>query len=105
MSCYWSGKNGGNPVLIRYMGCDLILSGNTGSIIDGVVTARFGHPAPDLDWPGLVFDIESDVAKALLATPHSLGVAWMMTDHAAILGRRHHNSHSFMGKFTTACML
>lgn len=46
------------------------------------------NPNPIIQWPGLQFDIESDGGKALLATPNSLGVAYLMIDRAAVLGGR-----------------
>ncbi|KAL8735787.1 MAG: hypothetical protein Q9166_000651 [cf. Caloplaca sp. 2 TL-2023] len=78
----------GNPAGIRYIGHDWIINGNTSSIIEYLFTVKFGIPDPDLSWPGLEFDIASDEGKALLATPNSLAVAYMLIDHAAVLGKR-----------------
>ncbi|KAI4241192.1 MAG: hypothetical protein L6R40_004728 [Gallowayella cf. fulva] len=76
------------PALLRYIGHDYIANADTNSIIDYILISTFGTPDPYLPWPGLVFPIELDFAKALLATPNSLMVAYMLMDRADILGRR-----------------
>lgn len=83
----WS-RVSAHPAQLRYIGHDFVINGDTESIMEYLSIVRFGEDAPFLDWPGLVYDIDSDEAKALLATPNSLAIAYMMMDHAAELGRR-----------------
>lgn len=78
----------GNPSSIRYLGHDWITNGDTGAIIEDIFLAHYRTAELDLPWPVLQFDVASEGGRALLAMPNSLAVAWMMVDHAAVLGRR-----------------
>lgn len=46
----------------------------------------------DLPYPGTIYDLSSndtmDDTKALLASPHGIGVAFMLIDHRNVLGPR-----------------
>ncbi|KAL8842266.1 MAG: hypothetical protein Q9170_000592 [Blastenia crenularia] len=50
------------------------------------------HNSPDylrLPWPGHLYDLGSKEGKALLATPHGVGLAWMIAEHNNVLGRKY----------------
>ncbi|KAL8870248.1 MAG: hypothetical protein Q9174_003665 [Haloplaca sp. 1 TL-2023] len=75
-----------DPAELRYIGRDVIINKDT----QGVMTHIFEN-LPDgiaLIWPGIAFDIETDEAKALLATPNGLATAYLLADRAKTLGRR-----------------
>ncbi|KAL8729107.1 MAG: hypothetical protein Q9166_004938 [cf. Caloplaca sp. 2 TL-2023] len=95
----------GNPGNIRYIGHDNVANTATNDIMDHIFSEHYDDTDPDLPWPGLVLDIDTDEAKALLSTPNSLGVAYMMIDHAAVLGRRHPKVYLFNGIGVRTCML
>ncbi|KAL8852113.1 MAG: hypothetical protein Q9221_003043 [Calogaya cf. arnoldii] len=82
-----------NPGLLRYIGHDFIVTGDTTSIMEYLTIVRFGDDDVDLPWPGLWYDIDTDEAKALLVVPNSLATAYIMLDHAAALGRRKPRTH------------
>lgn len=42
----------------------------------------------NLPWPGRTFDMSTDEGKALLATPHGVGLAYMIIDHSNVIGRK-----------------
>lgn len=49
------------------------------------------HDRPEtlnLPWPGHLLDLRSDRGRALLATPHGVGLAWMIADHSNVIGRK-----------------
>ncbi|KAL8988498.1 MAG: hypothetical protein Q9169_008544, partial [Polycauliona sp. 2 TL-2023] len=95
----------GNPAGIRYIGHDRINNDDTQNIIKDIFMFYTGVADPETPWPGLVFDVASADGKALLATPNSLGIAWMMIDHAAELGRRRPKVHVFNDSDGQACIL
>ncbi|KAL8759753.1 MAG: hypothetical protein Q9199_000559 [Rusavskia elegans] len=94
-----------NPGLLRYIGHDFIVTGDTTSIMEYLIIARFGDDEIDLPWPGLWYDIDTDEAKALLVVPNSLATAYIMLDHAATLGRRRPRVHIFKNHRGVWCML
>ncbi|KAL8711188.1 MAG: hypothetical protein Q9220_004333 [cf. Caloplaca sp. 1 TL-2023] len=93
MSLYLYRFSTGSPEVLRYIGHHFISNADTQNIIDTLFTAGTGRPNPNLGWPGLVFDMNSDGGKALLGTPNGLGVGWLLNDHAATLGRRNPRVH------------
>ncbi|KAI4141729.1 MAG: hypothetical protein L6R39_005208 [Caloplaca ligustica] len=42
----------------------------------------------DLPYPGNVYDMRSDAGKALLGTPHGIGIAYLIKDHRDVLERK-----------------
>ncbi|KAL9011178.1 MAG: hypothetical protein Q9173_003952 [Seirophora scorigena] len=72
---------------LRYIVRENITTKLTRRIMEYIKRAR-----PDTDflpWPGRLYDAAtSDEGKALLATPHGVGVAYMLGDHADALGGR-----------------
>ncbi|KAI4088501.1 MAG: hypothetical protein LQ344_006015 [Seirophora lacunosa] len=53
------------------------------------IIARAEPDTDFLPWPGRLYDAaRTDEGKALLATPHGVGVAYMLSDHADALGGR-----------------
>ncbi|KAI4288343.1 MAG: hypothetical protein L6R35_002387 [Caloplaca aegaea] len=53
-----------------------------------IISGGVGPDALDLPWPGRLYDLRSKEGKALLATPHGVGVAFMIADHSDVLGGR-----------------
>ncbi|KAL8688278.1 MAG: hypothetical protein Q9218_005775 [Villophora microphyllina] len=82
----WIEVAGDNPGRLRYIGHDFITNPETGGIISLIFRASVGVDA--VSWPGLEFDIDTFEAKALLGTPNSISVVWIMVNNAATLGRR-----------------
>ncbi|KAL9046270.1 MAG: hypothetical protein Q9206_007120 [Seirophora lacunosa] len=48
-----------------------------------------GPDALNLPWPGRLYDLRSKEGKALLATPHGVGIAFLISDHSNVLGRKY----------------
>ncbi|KAL8917190.1 MAG: hypothetical protein Q9208_008092 [Pyrenodesmia sp. 3 TL-2023] len=42
----------------------------------------------NLPWPGHTFDMSTDEGKALLATSHGVGLAFLIADHSNVIGRK-----------------
>lgn len=91
--------------LLRYIGHDFILSEVSVSIMDHLAMMRFGNADVNLPWPGLSYGIDTDEAKALLAVPNGIGVAYIMMDRAGWLGRRQPTVHIFKNDWGKWCML
>ncbi|KAL8636582.1 MAG: hypothetical protein Q9228_006034 [Teloschistes exilis] len=83
---FWSDIAGNNVGRLRFLGRDHIVNDDTGAIVQYIFRAKKGVDM--VPWPGLSFSIDTDEAKALLGTPNSLNAVWLMTDRAAVLGRR-----------------
>ncbi|KAL8670948.1 MAG: hypothetical protein Q9168_004531 [Polycauliona sp. 1 TL-2023] len=95
----------GNPSKIRYIGHDWINNADTINVMEDIFMFHTGAADPEIPWPGLDFDIASQDGRALLATPNSLGIAYLMIDHAADLGRRRPRVHIFGDDGGHLCML
>ncbi|KAI4205557.1 MAG: hypothetical protein LQ350_000336 [Teloschistes chrysophthalmus] len=83
---YWSDVAGNNVGRLRFLGRDHIINENTTAIIKNIFRAQ--KEVELVPWPGLSFSIETNEAKALLATPNSVNAVWLMRDRAAVLGMR-----------------
>ncbi|KAL8996283.1 MAG: hypothetical protein Q9169_004169 [Polycauliona sp. 2 TL-2023] len=81
-----------NPGGLRYIGHNHVENADTASIMDYLFIVRYGNAEVVLPWPGMVFDIGTDAAKALLATPNGVSIAYIMIDHA-VMGRRRPRVH------------
>ncbi|KAL8789296.1 MAG: hypothetical protein Q9213_001219 [Squamulea squamosa] len=86
---YTYSQNTPNPGNLRYIGHHFISNRDSSAIIDRLLQLAYNTNTPNIPWPGLRLDIDTDGAKALLATPNGVGVAYLMLDRAAVLGRRH----------------
>ena len=74
------------PADLRFIARDSIINDDTRGIMNDIflsLTAR----AP-LVWPGVSFSIDTDEAKALLATPNGLATAYILADRVGVLGTR-----------------
>ncbi|KAL8769218.1 MAG: hypothetical protein Q9209_004719 [Squamulea sp. 1 TL-2023] len=89
LSWYTYSQFSPNPVNLRYIGHHFITNRDTLAVIDRLLQAVYGANAQNIPWPGLRFDMNNDAAKALLATPNGVGIAYLMLDRAVVLGRRH----------------
>ncbi|KAL8902655.1 MAG: hypothetical protein Q9207_004493 [Kuettlingeria erythrocarpa] len=54
--------------------------------MDGVHQARAGPDTDFLPWPGQLYDLTMEEGKAMLATAHGVGVAYLVADHSDTLG-------------------
>ncbi|KAL9009291.1 MAG: hypothetical protein Q9173_005664 [Seirophora scorigena] len=48
-----------------------------------------GSDALNLPWPGRPYDMRSKEGKALLAIPHGVGIAFLISDHSNVLRRKY----------------
>ncbi|KAL9629697.1 MAG: hypothetical protein Q9204_005129 [Flavoplaca sp. TL-2023a] len=88
MSWYTYSKYAPNPAGLRYIGHHFISNPESSDIIDQILKATYNTNTPNIAWPGLQASINTDPGKALLATPNGVGIAWLLMDHAGVLGRR-----------------
>ncbi|KAL8835306.1 MAG: hypothetical protein Q9170_003361 [Blastenia crenularia] len=85
----WSKIAGDQAKKLRYIIQESITTTSTRRIMEYVEGI---HDKPDtlnLPWPGHALDLRSDRGRALLATPHGVGLAWMIADHSNVLGRKY----------------
>jgi hypothetical protein len=52
----------------------------------------------DPDWPGVKFEMTTDIGKAALATPHGRAVLFFLAQHKDILGVNEVKSVSIVGE-------
>ncbi|KAL9611048.1 MAG: hypothetical protein Q9167_004295 [Letrouitia subvulpina] len=83
----WSHYAGGSASTLRYIFRVNVVTEDTKAIIN---LANDLEPGPELDlpWPGRTFDMSSDEGKALLGTPHGVGIAYLIISGLSVLGRR-----------------
>ncbi|KAI4190528.1 MAG: hypothetical protein LQ346_004904 [Caloplaca aetnensis] len=75
----WAQIAGNQKSQLRYIVHDDIVTPATRKWMEYIEVA-----SPDtnfLPWPGQLYDLQSDEGKALLATPHGVGLAYMLADH------------------------
>ncbi|KAL9026551.1 MAG: hypothetical protein Q9196_004803 [Gyalolechia fulgens] len=56
------------------------------SVIDIATRSKAGEFRSP--WPGRTFDMRTDDGKALLGTPHGIGIACLIADYSDVLGRK-----------------
>ncbi|KAI4279924.1 MAG: hypothetical protein L6R38_004864 [Xanthoria sp. 2 TBL-2021] len=88
LSWYTYSKLASNPGRLRYIGHHFISNDDTKAIFDRILQTAYKTNTPNVAWPGFLASVNSDEGKALLATPNGVGVAWLMIERAAALGRR-----------------
>ncbi|KAL8672576.1 MAG: hypothetical protein Q9168_002981 [Polycauliona sp. 1 TL-2023] len=88
LSWYTYSNYASNPGGLRYIGHHFISNKESSDIIDQILKSVYNTNTPNIAWPGLQASINTDYGKALLATPKGVGVAWLLMDRAADLGRR-----------------
>ncbi|KAL8904179.1 MAG: hypothetical protein Q9207_003442 [Kuettlingeria erythrocarpa] len=79
----WAQLAGGQKSQLRYIVHDDIVTPATRKWMEYIEVA-----SPDTDflpWPGQLYDLQSDEGKAMLATPHGVGLAYMLADHSHVL--------------------
>ncbi|KAL8968691.1 MAG: hypothetical protein Q9183_002344 [Haloplaca sp. 2 TL-2023] len=99
VSWYTYSRLSNSPGDLRYIGHHFISNDDSNLIIDQLL-----RNTPNIGWPGLTLDINTNEAKALLGTPNGVGVAWLMMDRARVLGRRRPKVHIW-NKNSFRCML
>ncbi|KAL8751620.1 MAG: hypothetical protein Q9184_006011 [Pyrenodesmia sp. 2 TL-2023] len=75
----WSQIAGDQKGKLRYIVRDDITTPSTRKWMEYIKRAK---PNTNfLPWPGQLYDLTSEEGKALLATPHGVGLAYMVADH------------------------
>ena len=74
------------PADLRFIARDSIINDDTRGIMNDIFLSLPAR-AP-LVWPGVSFSIDTDEAKALLATPNGLATAYILADRVGVLGTR-----------------
>ncbi|KAI4116999.1 MAG: hypothetical protein LQ345_002676 [Seirophora villosa] len=103
----WTQVEEDHPERLRFIAHDTISNHNTMVIIDTILQAHVGdRPNMGFAWPGLSFEVglgerkgvpEGDAeGLALLGTPNSVNVVWMLVERARALGKRGLRVHMFV---------
>ncbi|KAL8628677.1 hypothetical protein Q9189_005625 [Teloschistes chrysophthalmus] len=74
------------PHTLQYIGHDYITNSDTKRIMNLIFRASAG--VDWMGWPGLEFGVETWEGRALLGTPNSGNVAWLLVARAGVMGRR-----------------
>lgn len=82
----WSQKAGNRAGGLRNIVQEVITTPLTRALIEYIEVAEPDNL--DLPYPGTIYDMRTNDTKALLASPHGIGVAFMLKDHRNILGPR-----------------
>ncbi|KAL8760815.1 MAG: hypothetical protein Q9184_003019 [Pyrenodesmia sp. 2 TL-2023] len=83
---FWTRAAGAQASNLRFIFRHGVANGVTRAIIDHVTGSKDGEFRSP--WPGRTFDMRADDGKALLGTPHGIGVAYLIADHSDVLGRK-----------------
>lgn len=83
----WSQKAGNRAGGLRTIIQENITTPFTRALMEYIEVAESDDL--DLPYPGMLYTMRSDYAKALLASPHGIGVAFMLKDHRNVLGPRY----------------
>ncbi|KAL8704785.1 MAG: hypothetical protein Q9201_002056 [Fulgogasparrea decipioides] len=82
----WTELAGAQASKLRYIIRDNVATDITRALIEYV---EGSHPDNlNLPWPGHMYDMQQWPGQALLGSPHGIGVAYMITAHSNVLGRR-----------------
>ncbi|KAI4200084.1 MAG: hypothetical protein LQ348_001792 [Seirophora lacunosa] len=103
----WTQVEEDHPERLRFIAHDTISNHNTLVIINTILQAHVGdRPNMGFAWPGLSFEVglgerkgvpEGDAeGLALLGTPNSVNVVWMLVERARALGKRGLSVHIFV---------
>ncbi|KAL8757371.1 MAG: hypothetical protein Q9184_004224 [Pyrenodesmia sp. 2 TL-2023] len=102
----WTQFEENHPERLRFLAQDTITNFNTIGIINLILQAHEGvRPGTAFPWPGVSFqvglekrgELEGDAeALALLGTPNSANLVWMLVERARVLGRRALKVHIFV---------
>ncbi|KAL9581548.1 MAG: hypothetical protein Q9212_003834 [Teloschistes hypoglaucus] len=95
------GKDPLDASRLRYIGYDSISNPDSVNVIEEIieaVRAEHAEGIQNLEYPGLVFDLDSPNALALLGTPIGYGVGWILMDRFRELGARKVTVNLFTGE-------
>ncbi|KAL8920385.1 MAG: hypothetical protein Q9208_006266 [Pyrenodesmia sp. 3 TL-2023] len=102
----WTQFESEHPERLRFLAQDTITNFNTVLIFDLILQAHEGVlPNTAFPWPGVSFQVGLESkgglagdaeGLALLGTPNSIAVVWMMVERARVLGRRALRMHIFV---------
>ncbi|KAL8678233.1 MAG: hypothetical protein Q9186_005380 [Xanthomendoza sp. 1 TL-2023] len=84
----WEEVGEGNLERLRYYAVEDPLSGPTANLIRHLLRQRWGFSRYEGWGNRLTFDIASEEAQALLASPNGLALAWILIHHGTTLGPR-----------------
>lgn len=74
---------------LQYIFRDNVVNDDSKHIMDVVMGIPSSDPGLlEAPFPGKIFDVNTDDGAALLGTPHGVGIAWFLVDHAGTLGKR-----------------
>ncbi|KAL8722328.1 MAG: hypothetical protein Q9225_001176 [Loekoesia sp. 1 TL-2023] len=91
----WSREAGNQAKDLRYVFRDKVNNEETRGIIDKIHRREDRPDTLDLPWPGDTYDMRTDDGKALLGSPHGIGLAYLIRDHSNVLGRKIPFAHVF----------
>ncbi|KAL8933167.1 MAG: hypothetical protein Q9216_006493 [Gyalolechia sp. 2 TL-2023] len=91
----WAREAGEQAKNLRYVFRDKINNDETRGIIDKIHQLDEHPDTLDLPWPGHTYDMRTDDGKALLGSPHGIGLAYLIRDHSDVLGRKIPFAHVF----------
>ncbi|KAL8641801.1 MAG: hypothetical protein Q9228_001438 [Teloschistes exilis] len=74
------------PHTLQYIGHDYITNSDTRRIMNLIFRASAG--VDWMGWPGLEFGVETWEGRALLGTPNSGNVAWLLVARVGVMGKR-----------------
>ncbi|KAI4198553.1 MAG: hypothetical protein LQ350_005212 [Teloschistes chrysophthalmus] len=95
------GKDPLDASRLRYIGYDSISNVDSVNVIEEIieaVRAEHAEGIQNLEYPGLVFDLDSPNALALLGSPIGYGVGWILMDRFRELGARKVTVNLFTGE-------
>lgn len=84
----WAKEAGDQAKNLRFIFRDKVNGNVTRGIIERIHQLEDHPDTLDLPWPGHTYDMRTDDGKALLGTPHGIGVAYLIRDHSNVLGRK-----------------
>ncbi|KAL8996609.1 MAG: hypothetical protein Q9188_006532 [Gyalolechia gomerana] len=82
----WTRVAGDQASKLRFVFRAGVVNDISRAIIDRATRSRDGEFRSP--WPGRTFDMRTDDGKALLGTPHGIGIAYLIADHSDVLGRK-----------------
>lgn len=99
----WKEKSGGAANTLRYIARDFITNPET-RVVMAYIFDKVKH-TDFVPFPGLEFGMDSSEGRALLGTPNGIGIARILIDRAAQLGRREPRVRIFTLDPYYVCML
>ncbi|KAL8722327.1 MAG: hypothetical protein Q9225_001175 [Loekoesia sp. 1 TL-2023] len=83
----WSQKAGVRANRLRQIIHETITTPSTRELMEYIEVAE--PDDLDLPYPGTLYDLRTEDAKALLGSPHGVGISYLLRDHRNVLGMRY----------------